>query len=192
MTFISLSRAMAAAAVAMVAIAGSSVPAHAGLQDENLLMPLPAGFKVGWEVSNASLSQRELIPAAETVDDWSTMITMQTFHGSFNVTPDDFAQNLIKGVSDVCPGTESQKVVDGTENGYAFSIWVVSCPLNPQTQKPESFYIKTIHGDDAIYDVQYAFRKAVTIALSEPAIRYLQKISVCDSRRADRPCPAGM
>jgi hypothetical protein len=55
--------------------------AQAQLKDENLLAPMPAGFKVGYQGSNKGLVMQEFVPANETVENWSEMVTAQIFLG---------------------------------------------------------------------------------------------------------------
>jgi hypothetical protein len=179
---------MAAMAALMVGMTAGS--AMAGLSGENVLSPLPPGFKVGSSGATPTGSMSEYIPQAETVHDWSAMITVMVMH--VNATPDQFAAGMLQSIKGGCAGIQSRKVTDGTENGYAFSIWLVQCPLNPATGKPEGFAMKIIGGKDALYNIQYAFRQNLTADLSKPAMIYLRRVQVCDTRSIDHPCPPGM
>ena len=84
------------------------------------------------------------------------------------------------------------KVTSGSENHYPFSLWLYACPLNPQSGKPETMTMKSIRGADGFYSVQYAHRKTADKSTVTPQATYLRTISVCDTRKADRQCPAGM
>jgi hypothetical protein len=53
-------------------------------------------------------------------------------------------------------------------------------------------WLKATSGADSLYIVQYAYRRALDKELIGPAMDYLKRVSVCDARRADRACPAGM
>ena len=106
--------------------------------------------------------------------------------------PDRFASELAGNWKGACPDGTGVKSKAGVENGYRFSLWVFECPLNPATGKPEAMFLKAISGSDALYSVQYAYRQALTKELIGPAIGFLQQARVCDTRRADRACPAGM
>lgn len=72
------------------------------------------------------------------------------------------------------------------------AVWLYQCPLNPQTQKPEIMWLKAIQGADALYSVQYAYRRPAEPALIGPAMSYLKSVAVCDPRKPDHPCPPGM
>ncbi len=180
----------AAAAVAALALGLAAGSAFAGLEAENVLTPLPKGFKIGSQGRTVTGSMSEFIPQAETVQDWSAMVTVMIMH--VNATPDQFATGMFDDVKAGCPGIQTQKVTEGTENGYAFSLWLADCPLNPATGKPESFFMKIIAGKDALYNIQYAYRQDLTKDLMVPAMTYLKEVRVCDTRDATHPCPAGM
>jgi len=71
--------------------------ANAALEAENLLTSMPSGFKVGYSAGNGKEDMVEYVPAAETVDDWTKMVTVQVFHNARNVDPDAFAAKLADG-----------------------------------------------------------------------------------------------
>jgi hypothetical protein len=167
-------------------------PASAALQDENLLAPLPAGFKVGFRTTKALMDMSEFVPTDETVDDWSSMITVQIFHNMHMYNPETFATNMSEKWKSACTGGSAQKIRNDIENGYPISLWMFLCPLNPQTKKPENMWLKVISGQDSLYAVQYAYRKELAKELITPAMQYLRQPIVCDTRTADHPCPAGM
>jgi hypothetical protein len=172
--------------------ATTDVSAAAGLRNENVLTPVPTGYKVGYSASQGALTMAEYIPVRETVEDWSTMITVQIFRGQGRRDPDAFADNLGARWKASCPDATSVPVTHGMENGYPFSVWSYECPHNPATRKPESMWLKAISGSDSLYAVQYANRTSMSPALIRPAMIYLKEVKVCDTRRPDRPCPAGM
>ena len=162
------------------------------LKDENMLSTLPQGFVVGHQERSAHANIMELVPAGETVETWTQMITLQTFYGLGGVSPDTFASGLGNRWKEVCTSGEAAKVRDDVERGYPISIWVFTCPTNPRTNKPENMFLKAIQGQDSLYIVQYAFRSELKNEMALPAMTYFRKIMVCDTRRADRLCPPGM
>ena len=179
---------MAATLVASLSCSG----AHAQLRDENLLVLVPHEFKQGWQGGNGSMNMTEFVPVAESVDEWSRMITQQVFHGRTNDPPDGLPTAMGAGWKAGCPGGSSRKLSQDAENGYPSAIWVFTCPRNPQTGKPENAWIKVISGSDSLYSVQYAVRRDATDDITRAALAYLQRVSACDTRRADRPCPKGL
>jgi hypothetical protein len=175
----------------MLAAAGQPAAA-ASLKDENLLVVMPEGFKVGFPVSKGPMDMAEYVPSDETVDDWSRMVTIQIFHNPTDADPNDFAGSLGGAWAEACPGGSGEKLSTGTENGFPVALWSYACPLNPAIGKPESMWLKVTGGTDALYSVQYAYRQSATDTLAEPALSYLKSVLVCDTRRDDRACPKGM
>jgi hypothetical protein len=164
----------------------------AGLQDENLLTMLPTGFVIGFTANQGPMTIMEYVPRGETVHDWTSMVTVQISHNLQKADPDTFVQAVSKRWIGSCENSGVQKLTSGAENGFPFTLWLMSCPLNPGTQKPENTFFKVISGDDSLYIVQYAFRSNLDPSKITPAMKYLKQVISCDTRRADRPCPAGL
>jgi hypothetical protein len=181
-----------AASIIALTLCGNLSPALAQLQDENLLTSLPRGFVVGDTQSNGREDMAEYVPTGESVNDWSRMVTVQIFHGLANADTEAFAGKLETGWKSACPGGNAKKIKTGAENGYPFSLWVFNCALNPETNKPETMFLKAIGGGDALYSAQYAFRSLPSKDKATAALGYLVEVSACDTRRKDRPCPPGM
>jgi len=173
--------------------AGAPTPADAqplsNLRDENVLTPLPTGFGVGAEGDNGPLHTAELIPVGETVQNWTRMITQQTFRGHRSEDPSKWPTSLAVGWKSACPGGAAEEVSKGAQNGYPSSLWRYVCPLNPATKKPETMWMKTMSGADALYTVQYAYRRALSDDMATQATTYLATVSVCDTRTTAHPCP---
>ena len=166
---------------------------HAGtLLDENLLVGLPTGFVIATSGRQGAEDKSEFVPKGETVNDWSRMVTVQIFHNMGGVAPTKFAETLQALWLAGCAGSASKHIKDTVENGYDATLWAFTCPMNVQTHKPETMFTKITGGADALYSVQYAFRKSLSQEMVTPAMTYLGGIRVCDTRRPDRPCPAGM
>jgi hypothetical protein len=174
-----------ALAFALVASAAS-----AQLQDENLLVTMPDGFKVGFQQKNEAMLISEMVPGAETVESWTQMVTVQIF---FNLkTPlDEYKAGVEKGWARACRGSSAHAVRQGEENGYPFSLWLLACPLNRTTGKPEYTWFKAMQGNDSLYLVQVAFKAKPTDAMITRWMEYLRKVQVCDTRLPDRPCAIG-
>ncbi|THD70233.1 MAG: hypothetical protein E8A12_03490 [Phenylobacterium sp.] len=177
-----------------MAISGLAAPTQAAtLQDENLLLPIPPGFKVGSQGSQGpGTTIMEFVPASESVDAWSQMVTQQIFHGRKDDPPDGLPTLMSSNWKTACPGGAAQRLGAEVENGYPAVVWAFICPRNPQTGKPENMWIKVISGSDSLYSVQFAIRSEFTADAARSALAYLRRVTVCDTRRADRACPKGM
>lgn len=161
----------------------------ADLTDENLLQNLPAGYRVAFQGRQGNMVISEMVPQAETVKNWTEMITTQIFFGLKNVTPEQFQDFMAKSWLAACKDGAVAPVAKGEENGYAFSIWIQSCPLNPATGKPEKTWFKAIKGNDSFYVVQKAFRFDPSDEQVVQWMKYFRSVIVCDSRLPDRACP---
>ena len=160
-----------------------------GLQNENLLAGVPPGFKIDYQAEQGNLVIHEMVPESESVDDWTSMVTVQIFLGETNTTSQQYQETMNRAWFAACEGSESYPVADGDENGYSFVLWQLYCPLNPATQKVEYAYMKAIQGNDSFYLVQVAFRYEPTQTDITEWMNYLREVQVCDSRVPERACP---
>jgi hypothetical protein len=179
-------------ALSLLAIALLASSPTAALENENLLTTIPSGFKVGFQNKSASQAIAEYVPEQESVEDWSRMVTVQIFYSLKGADPEAFAGKLAKQWLAACSGGAARKATSNVENGYKFSLWIYNCPRNPQTGKSENMWMKAVSGADSLYSVQYAYRREMSDELIAPAMEYLRRVIVCDTRRAERPCPKGM
>ena len=159
------------------------------LQAENLLVAQPPGFKVGYQSNHDNSAISEWVPVGESVDAWTQMLTVQVYRGA-KVEPATFLQGVGKQWSDACPGSGAKGIFTGQINGYVVSMLVLRCPKNITTGKPETTAFRVIKGNDALYSVQRAFRSDPSDAEMDNVMRYLAKVSVCDTRAVEHPCPS--
>lgn len=80
-------------AAAFVALTLSA--ALADLENENLLVALPSGYKVDFQSKKNNIAMTEMVPAGESVKAWTEMVTVQVFFGA-KPTPTGFRQRLEK------------------------------------------------------------------------------------------------
>jgi hypothetical protein len=163
--------------------------AQAQLVNENLLVAMPEGYKVGWQDRKPDHLINEMVPAGQTVENWTEMVTVRIFFNRKS-TPDAYRAQLEKAWTAACPKTMSQPVAQGPERGYAAAVWMQVCFDNPQTGKPEHTFFKAIAGNDSFYVVEKAFKYAPAREEVVKWTRYLKDVAVCDSRLPDRACPA--
>lgn len=162
--------------------------AHAQLVNENLLVSFPPGYKIGWQGKKPDLQMTEMVPDGETVENWTEMVTVQIFFG-MKAAPEQFRDRLAGGWMQACKDGGVHPVDGAKENGYATLTWVLSCPLNPATKKPEITWVKAVQGNDSFYVVQKAFRFMPSQEQATRWLKYLTDVKVCDSRLQDRRCP---
>lgn len=163
--------------------------ANMDLISENLIAVVPPGFEMGHEDQSGSFIITEMVRNGETVENWTTLITVEIFLGEKTVTPQQYQQMLTERWFGACENSETYPVADGEENGYPFVLWQLYCPLNGSLQTVEYTYLKAIQGNDSFYLVQVAFRHEPSNDEITQWMQYLKGVQVCDSRLPDRACP---
>jgi hypothetical protein len=164
-------------------------PALAELVNENLLAAAPPGYKVGFHDKKNDLQITEWVPANQTVQNWTEMLTVQVFYG-LKIAPEQFMHQLEQRWHSACPGSgAAQPIVGSVENGYPTLVWILDCPKNPATDQLELTWFKAVQGNDSFYVVQKAFKFAPSKEQITRWIGYLKGVMVCDSRLPDRACP---
>ena len=163
--------------------------AGTGMENENLLVEVPTGFKIDYQAEQNNMVINEMVPQNESVNDWTTMVTVQIFLGETNTTPEQYQETMTQSWFNACQDSESYPVANGDENGYNFVLWQLYCPLNPSTQKVEYTYMKAIQGKDSFYLVQVAVRHEPSSDEITQWMNYLREVQVCDTRIPERACP---
>lgn len=171
---------------ASIAIANAS---RANLEDEVLLVDIPRGYKVGFQRNDNNMRMTEMVPVNESVKNWTEMVTVQVFYRLQDVKPEQFKGRLEQLWTGGCPGSKSKPVAQGEVGGYPSITWVMFCPLNRATGKPENTWFRAIQGVDSLYVVQKAYKFTPSKQQEEQWLGYLQNVSVCDSRVPERACP---
>ena len=160
------------------------------LKNENLLIGMPKRYKVAYQTRVKNMKMTEMIPKTQVLKSWSEMLTVQVFLNDKKLTPVKFFNSIRTVHKKACKGSRATLIRKGIENGYAFSFFFLVCPLNPKTKKPEYTWFKTIRGNDSFYVVQKAWKNSPSKAGIVKWSKYLRRVSVCDTRLADRKCPS--
>ncbi len=101
---------------------------------------MPPGYKIDFNERKQTMIMTEMVPTAQSVQNWTEMVTVQIFLG-LKSTPAEFRTRMEKLWSGACPAGSGNIVSSASENGYATLLWRQSCPLNKATGKP---------GDDVV------------------------------------------
>ena len=172
--------------IASIAFASASL---ANLEGENLLVNIPAGYKVDFQRNNSNARMTEMVPSNESVKNWTEMVTVQVFYRLHDVTPEQFKTKIEQLWSGACKGSKTKSIAQGETGGYPSSMWVMYCPSNSSTGKPENTWFRAIQGVDSFYVVQKAYKFSPTKQQEEQWLTYLRNVSVCDTRLPERACP---
>lgn len=88
-------------------------------ENENLLVGMPKGCKVGFQKRQGNQVISEWVPQAETVENWTEIVTVQVFFGMKNVALPGWRARIEKLWADACPNSKFEKVKETVENGFA-------------------------------------------------------------------------
>jgi hypothetical protein len=175
----------------ILATALSLATSAVAFENENLLVTVPKGYKSDYHAKNAREIITEMVPQNESAKDWTEMVTVQIFFHS-KPGPDAFRERIAQGWIKSCKGGSAHKIAHGKENGYAFAVWMLACPRNPATGKPEWTFFKAIQGNDSFYVVQKAFKFEPAREQVITWTKYLKGVAVCDTRGSEHRCPSGV
>ena len=170
------------------------IASQAQLKDENLLQKLPLGYKIAMQTKQGNAVITQMIPMEESIQNWSEALAVNVFLGERSATIEQFQQfSLTRWISE-CPGvsgaSEVKTISKGNDNGYPFAVWSLACNRPPESGLSEFAWFKAIKGNDSFYVIQKSFRAEPSQEMIANWVQYLGKLSVCDTRLADRKCPA--
>lgn len=168
--------------VALLAMAGPLSLAASPAGADRLASPVLAGFVVGYEAANAEQSIREEVPAGETVQNWTRMVTTQRFGGAAaRLTPAGLLGTIARSLAAACPGARTSQPITASLSGHATARFRADCPLLAQTGKPETFIILVVSDGEDLHAKQVAFRRDPTAADLQWAEEVLAAVTLCES-----------
>lgn len=154
-----------------------------GAPAEMLVASMPAGFKTGYEAAQGGQTIEERVPTAETVENWSRMITLQRFSGIAAVGAHGLLERLGGLMAQSCPGAKVGAITNGTEGGHPVAALRVDCPLNGATGKPETMFARAFQGASNVYLAQYAYRSKPTAEQAGTATAYLATVRLREAAK---------
>lgn len=126
---------------------------------------LPAPFIPAFEKTKANFYIREHVPAGETVEEWSRMVTLTGTGGLASeegVTPQKYLQALARGFQRHCPGSYAMlDVGPAAVHEYPGYVVIASCGhLGDESGKPhsETAIMWAVKGSQDLYTFQWAER----------------------------------
>ena len=105
-------------------------------------------FELGYENNTDDLLMTEFVPVGETVQDWSQMITIQSFIGYRPETLESFATRFTQLVINECSTSDQKIIWSDVQYGYDSLVLAITCQENLNTGLPEWMLVKAIQGDD--------------------------------------------
>lgn len=159
---------------------------------EVLLQKVPPGYKIAAQTRQGNAATTQLVPEGESLQTWSETIAVTVFLGEKNATIDQFQKFSLARWLSGCPGiagaADIKSVSKGIENSYPFEIWSVACKRASDTAPSEFAWFKAIKGNDSFYVIQKSFRKEPSLENITAWVKYLEKLSVCDTRLLSQSC----
>jgi hypothetical protein len=146
-------RAMALAILTALTVAGAASAAPV----EHLVLapyPGPPTWKLITNKAVGAQFYREQIPANQTVDNFTDILTSQNFPAQRGVDPSVYLRNVFQAAAGSCDGLRVSGPKAAQEGGYAVAYGQVFC--GQEKGKPFGVIIlfKAISGDDALYSVE--------------------------------------
>lgn len=154
-----------------------SADAEEDARSEYLIQPIPTGYVQVHQTSQHGTDLIEWVPQGESTEEWTRMVTTVITRRN-RPTALGIQAHIRDGFASSCGKASSGNLRTGEESGYATSLWVHACALNPATGKPEYMWMKAFEGKDALYVVQFAFRDMPSDEDSLGALEYLESVYI--------------
>jgi hypothetical protein len=164
---------------------------------EQLFVPPPKGWKVGFHERKGNLEVTELLPADQTVQDWSEMLTVQVVSGKPTKQPQEVLRDQMVEIEKSCEDIGAGQVNLSVENGYDTALRAIACTRSKQWGKGELSLYKVLSGRERLYVVARSWRGEpfakdhlpVGSETTREWLAFMQQVLLCDSRDASHPCP---
>jgi len=169
--------------------------AEPGLVDENLITPVPHGWKVAFHGRQGNIQAMQFVPNSDSAEKWSEAIFVTTYFGLTGATAVQLMAVKEKQLSDQCDGIHTNKVAAGEENGYEFAVEVISCDKMKADGLRSIMMWKFVRSRDSSYSVERIIKGVPAALRVQSSIDdwkpYMRRVVACDTRDAARPCSLG-
>jgi hypothetical protein len=123
---------------------------------EKLRYQVPKDFQITYQGQEEDRTVLEMIPKAERMNNWTRMITIQTFSDPKFYEPEQFIVAMAEMAKIQCRKIDVYKVRNNFQNGHLFSQKVITCEGKQETEAKETIQVKAIKGKENFYVVQVA------------------------------------
>ena len=163
---------------------------------EKLLAEPPPDWNLIYQLNNISSRLSEFVPQNESVSDWSTKLSFESFQELASIDPIQVLLTEAEQDKKKCDFVQHFNLYSGLENNYPSSVRLFMCGTNLETKSGEVKMIKVIKGNEYLYIV--TIMKSINsfkpnqAELKEEEIAnwstYLRGISVCDNENYSHAC----
>ncbi len=174
-------------------------------QGEFLFATPPAGWLVGYRGRQGNASIVEYVPAGQTVQNWTEMVTVQVWHGPQpSLDPKEFVLRIAGRFQRVCKALQVASPSVRQISGYDNASLALECRDPDRSQAPtqvlsksiEFLAVRAIRGRDGFYVIQRAWHSDTeqpdAPMKSEATLKewrtYLSQVEVCDTRDPTLDC----
>ncbi len=184
----------AVALLAGVVLAGGAFADSAG---EALYLIPPTGWKMQFHHRQGDVELSELVPAGQTIRDWTDMLSVQIFYGPPKQTAQELLAEAMARIKNECKEAAAGPVLPGIENGYETALRAVACPELKRWGKGEMDLYKSLRGRANAYLVERSWRGAPFEKAHPPLpaettkewLAFMNQVVLCDNADPHRPCP---
>jgi hypothetical protein len=151
------------AAAWLLALAGSAQAQPVGSATERLeIAPYPAAppWKKITDKRSPAQVYIEWIPAAQSVEDISDILTHQAFYDLKDRDPAAFMAGFLQRFAAVCRDVRINGPKAGVENGFSVAYGQVYCVGHKTAHQDAEVFAKALSGHDGLHVVQREFRRA--------------------------------
>lgn len=188
---------IAAAAVFATLLLGAPLAWSQQMTGEQLFVAPPKGWKVGFHDRKGNIDVTEVLPADQTVTEWSEMLTVQVITGKPSKSPQDVLKDQLTDIQQACEDVGAGQASLGVENGFETAMRAVACTKSKQWGKGELNLYKVLAGRDRLYIVSRSWRGEpftkdhlpLTQEMTTEWLAFMQHVTLCDSRDPKHPCP---
>ena len=130
-----------------------------------VMLAYPAGFRIAAENDNGAQAIQEAVPAGETVEKWTQMITLtgaKGLAGNANVTPQRLLEQIAASFQGACPFTYAARALGPMKvSGHDGFAALVGCgAVQSGTARSEVAVMLAVKGANDYYTIQWAERGA--------------------------------
>ena len=166
---------------------------------EQLIANAPAGWVEVSGLNQASLRIAEYADPETLTPDQVDSVRFESQAGQPLPDPIDFVLGMSEELRSDCKGFRDFPIFSGLENGYPTSVRLMLCRQQGDPPRGVVRMLKAIQGNEQFYLVSRTRNagpfepEAEPISVEDMAIwsTWLGGITVCDTRGAEHPCPAG-
>jgi hypothetical protein len=149
------------AAAAFALAAGGAASAQPAEPEHLQIAPYPAAapWKQVTDKQNAAQLYQEWIPAEQSVEAISDILTRQAFFQLKDQDPGGFVAGFMQRFAGVCRDVRINGPKAGVENGFRVAYGQVYCVGHKQAHEDVEIFVKALSGHDALHVVQREFRR---------------------------------